>query len=357
MPKLPIKITIGARQERCLYCSGTRIIKKGKRRKKYETVQLWYCKDCDAVFAPRALKGKTYPIPVILDGLGYYHIGHSLESSTILLQERYGIKVTPTTLSRWLEEYKALCTYGRLRQRGTALFPPHQLIHATRLHHQQVYHYRIHRAKLALLLTEREHSEFTSLGTYLTDIATACPHRLFRQEGRGSDLKVQFDIDGVSIREKENFATRITQLAWQGALQNKQRHDTVQKFMLTSDSVTIATEVPVYLFPEDIQHFKSKLGFHVPFDDNATLTGHIDVLQVRNGSIHVLDYKPNARREKPIEQLTFYALALSRRTGLRLYDFKCAWFDDKHYFEFFPLHVVFKKPKDHARGHASRGTS
>ena len=158
MPKLPIKITIGARQERCLYCSGTRIIKKGKRRKKYETVQLWYCKDCDAVFAPRALKGKTYPIPVILDGLGYYHIGHSLESSTILLQERYGIKVTPTTLSRWLEEYKALCTYGRLRQRGTALFPPHQLIHATRFHHRQVYHYRLHKAKLALLLSEREAS-------------------------------------------------------------------------------------------------------------------------------------------------------------------------------------------------------
>ncbi len=123
MPKLPQKHIIGARQERCLYCSGTHIIKKGKRRKKFETVQLWYCKDCDVVFAPRTLKGKTYPIPVILDGLGYYHIGHSLEGSSMLLQERYGIKVTPTTLSRWLNEYKALCTYGRLRQRGTALFP------------------------------------------------------------------------------------------------------------------------------------------------------------------------------------------------------------------------------------------
>ena len=68
MPKLPIKKIIGDRQERCLYCSGTKIIRKGKRRKKFETVQLWYCKDCDTVFAPRELKGKTYPIPVILDG-------------------------------------------------------------------------------------------------------------------------------------------------------------------------------------------------------------------------------------------------------------------------------------------------
>ncbi len=39
MPKLPIKKIIGERQERCLYCSGTKIIKKGKRRKKFETVQ------------------------------------------------------------------------------------------------------------------------------------------------------------------------------------------------------------------------------------------------------------------------------------------------------------------------------
>ncbi len=66
MPKLPIKKIIGERQDRCLYCSGTKIIKKGRRRKKFETIQLWYCKDCDTVFAPRALKGKTYPIPVIL---------------------------------------------------------------------------------------------------------------------------------------------------------------------------------------------------------------------------------------------------------------------------------------------------
>ena len=61
--------------------------------------------------------------------------------------------------------------------------------------------------------------------------------------------------------------------------------------------------------------------------------------------IQILDYKPGAKREKPIEQLMVYALALSRRTGLRLYHFKCAWFDDGHYYEFYPLHVVHKKGK------------
>jgi hypothetical protein len=46
-----------------------------------------------------------------------------------------------------------------------------------------------------------------------------------------------------------------------------------------------------------------------------------------------------------IEQFTIYALALSRLTSLRHYHFKCAWFDDEHYFEFYPLHVVLKKKR------------
>ncbi|MDP3795433.1 MAG: hypothetical protein Q8R13_05975 [bacterium] len=40
-----------------------------------------------------------------------------------------------------------------------------------------------------------------------------------------------------------------------------------------------------------------------------------------------------------------YALALSRLTTLRLFHMKCAWFDGENYFEFFPLHVVYKKKR------------
>ncbi len=58
-----------------------------------------------------------------------------------------------------------------------------------------------------------------------------------------------------------------------------------------------------------------------------------------------MDYKPSASKERPADQLVIYALALSRLTGLRLYNMKCAWFDDKNYYEFFPLHVVYKKKK------------
>jgi hypothetical protein len=58
---------------------------------------------------------------------------------------------------------------------------------------------------------------------------------------------------------------------------------------------------------------------------------------VRNGAIHILDYKPDARTNKPIAQLSIYALALTRLVpGLKLFDIKCAWLNERAYNEFFP---------------------
>jgi len=66
-------------------------------------------------------------------------------------------------------------------------------------------------------------------------------------------------------------------------------------------------------------------------------------LQVRDGYLQILDYKPEARKEKHAHvQLTIYALALARRANLPLKYFKCAWFDEKDYFEFFPLKGVYQ---------------
>ena len=83
---------------------------------------------------------------------------------------------------------------------------------------------------------------------------------------------------------------------------------------------------------------------------DASITGHIDFLQARNGAIHILDYKPDARTNKPIAQLTIYALALTRLVpGLRLFDIKCAWFNENCYNEFFPR-LLLPRPVTTLRG-------
>jgi ATP-dependent exoDNAse (exonuclease V) beta subunit len=73
------------------------------------------------------------------------------------------------------------------------------------------------------------------------------------------------------------------------------------------------------------------------------ITGHIDLLQIRNGLIHILDYKPDAKKIHPVNQLLLYALAMASRTRLPLKTFVCAWFDEKDYFSFYPLHAVYQK--------------
>ncbi len=59
-----------------------------------------------------------------------------------------------------------------------------------------------------------------------------------------------------SLTEKQNLAPRIAGLVLQTVTHNTRRYDTLQRFMRTTDSVTVAIEVPVSLTPEDIIHIQ-----------------------------------------------------------------------------------------------------
>ena len=114
--------------------------------------------------------------------------------------------------------------------------------------------------------------------------------------------------------------------------------------IVANDSVTIAVEIPIWLTPADVDALEVEHGVRLLPQDQRFLTGHIDFLQVRNGAVHILDYKPDARTNKPIAQLTLYALALARLAGLRLFDIKCAWFNEDQYCEFFPRALLARSP-------------
>jgi ATP-dependent exoDNAse (exonuclease V) beta subunit len=124
---------------------------------------------------------------------------------------------------------------------------------------------------------------------------------------------------------------------------NRLRHSRLQAFMLAADSVTVAVEIPIWLRENDIAAIERQWGIILtPRNESGEriLTGHIDFVQVRNGAIYILDYKPDATTNKPFAQLTIYALALSHLTGIALFDFKCAWFNEEQYCEFFPRTIL-----------------
>jgi transposase-like protein len=105
---------VGTEHERCIFCNGTEITREGKRYKKLEAVQLWYCRTCDRVFTPQRARGKTYPLKIILESLMFYYRGETRVRTAQRVKERFGIVVPSRTLSAWLSEYRELTTYAPL---------------------------------------------------------------------------------------------------------------------------------------------------------------------------------------------------------------------------------------------------
>ena len=331
----------------CPYCASPQIIRKGKRKNKYGAVQLFFCKDCRRKFTPLVTKHRTFPLRVILDALTLYSRLHGVTEAAHRVGKHYGITVHPQNITNWLRDFKEHLPILRLRSHIAERYAPRRIILESQLFHGQIYDFKYHRAKTDLLLEQdSRHDHFRPLQTFLERVPKNCPHELFRNNpSRASQSKQRFNLDQVTITPKANAAVAIARLVLQAVSNNKRRHETLQAFMLANDSATVAVEVPIVLTAADIAHYQHALGFQIPLTlaKDAAITGHIDILQIRNGRIHILDYKPDAKKTKPIEQLMIYALALSRITGIRLYHFTCAWFDDSDYYEFFPLHVAHKK--------------
>jgi transposase-like protein len=339
--------------EACPHCASHALTRRGTRKKKLEIVQLWRCSSCKRVFTPgpAALHNKTYPLRMILSALTDYNVGYTLEETAARLKKKAHRRVSPSTITTWLEEYKQHASYRRLRAEGLKHFPANQTIRSIKLYHRQIYGFAFHRPKLEFLragtLDDKRigDNRYAPLADFLENIPTTCPHDLFRRDddpkARASQATpVWADASRIIVNRKQNAATDAAALIIPAVGSNKLRHETLQHFMLANDSVTVAIEIPIWLNEEDIAALEHVHGIELaPRDGDKprAITGHIDFLQVRNGCVHVLDYKPDARINRPIAQLAIYALALTRRVpGLKLFDIKCAWFNEHEYCEFFP---------------------
>ena len=362
----PIRNQRGA--ELCPYCLSKNFVKRGTRKNKNQAVQLYLCRNegCGRTFTAQDVKGKHFPLHIVIESMSYYNLGFNLEETCKIIKKKFGVAPEAATLSDWMNEYKELCRYERLRPYAIKMCQPKDTVETVTMAHRQLYRFRYHRAKTILMLEEFKNRVLRPLKDYLDNVSSETPHQYFAEGERMSEIKSKFDKADMIVRSKTNYANRLAAFALQSVPENRERHEILQRFLIANDSCTVATEVPVYIRREDVEHMENVLKFKVvgrpgaDLDRNVEsetillkgdkkprpfpklLTGHIDFVQIRNGSVHLLDYKPNASKEKPIEQLTWYALSLSRLTGLRIFNFTCAWFDEKDYYQFYPLHVVKK---------------
>ena len=153
------------------------------------------------------------------------------------MRERFHFQIPERTIQSWLSEHKAVTTYSRLRTAARKLFDPKTVIKTVLLQHQQVYRFQVHQPKLALLA-----NDLPGLTQCLSTIATNFPHGLFKEtRQRSSTLPAELQ---PPFQWKENHATRTAALVLPISPSNKKRHETLQRFMLVNDSVTVAPPTP-----------------------------------------------------------------------------------------------------------------
>ncbi|MDG6224054.1 MAG: hypothetical protein QCI82_00910 [Candidatus Thermoplasmatota archaeon] len=295
--------------DQCPYCGSEQIISKGYRKTKSGSKPIFMCRRCQKRFVESP--SSTYPKHIIIQALNAHTMGTTTAEIARDLRSRYRSYPSRSTIQRWVANYSGICPMARHREKLRNIDP----LIRTRdfVHRGMSYRFSLNMYKVGSLKEE-------GLKRYLLEYQD---RDLFEEGNRCSDPSIEVQ---ASVRRTRNLACSVAQFCFSAARTGPERHPIVENFMLINDLATLATEVPVYFFDKRI----------------GTVTGHIDILQVRNGKVHIMDLKPGAASEHPEGQLLLYSQGLSFRTGVPLSDMVCSWFDDKDCFSFDPSEAKWK---------------
>lgn len=179
---------------------------------------------------------------------------------------------------------------------------------------------------------------FKNLKSFLFSVLDSCPDKIFNSGPRSSQLKLKFEnLKLTEIKNHEiNLLTKKSLEKYNNFFRTA--HSKVQMFMLENDRNTIAMEIPIWIYPNELNDYEKI------FNSKEALTGHIDLLKVDDDLIWVWDYKPNANKEEfASTQVYFYALMLSKRTNIPLEKIRCGYFDENFTYVFKPEEKFIKE--------------
>jgi len=192
---------------KCPYCRSVYIIRKGRRKTKFGFRQLYYCKDCRKGFGDSKILHKTYGPKIILCAITYYNLGNTLEESAKLTNRRFKVKISKSSVSQWLKEFRGICTYYRIRPAAAKDYNEKILVSKTFLHNDLAYNFKYHRLKLEMLCKDQG---FYPLIGYLKQFEKGCPEFFDEIKDRCSQTK-------ISVRVKKdikyNNACRLADFA------------------------------------------------------------------------------------------------------------------------------------------------
>ncbi len=282
----------------CPTCNNNKqVIKAGIRQTKKGTIQRFYCKKCNTYFSNTTQPYTQYPLHVILYTLQLYNQGYPIQKAKTLTGRKYRYSPPIQTIYSWITKYQN--TLGFLKLRKKYVVDPKEVTTTIRFNHQQLYPFTIHNLKLNL-----KSKQLPQLTRYINWIKRSLPTKIFLSGPRASQCNID---QKITINQKETIAPDLTKYALATQQKNQSAHDVVEQFFLYNDSSTVCTELPVFLNPKETRLF----------DIETPLTGHIDIIQIRNNNLYIMDYKPNLRHpEQHTSQLTAYKQALHHRTRI-----------------------------------------
>lgn len=123
----------------CSQCGYKNTTKKGKRRNRIRTLQIYSCGECLHRFTADAGKNKMYALHLILAAVSTFNLGYSTTDTQAQLQKCFHRSVLERTISSWIAGYKPFTTYARLRATAKKLFAPESIVRTINFHHQQVF--------------------------------------------------------------------------------------------------------------------------------------------------------------------------------------------------------------------------
>ena len=185
----------------CPGCGAKDTVKKGRRRNRLQTLQIFQCIECEQRFTGAPGKNSSYPLKHILEAISTYNFGYSLTETQNRVRKRTRLEIPERTIRSWLSTHRPLTTYARLRSAGKRLFTPQTMIRTYQLNHRQVYRFELHQAKLQLVLQTPAHKEFAPLTDYLEGVDDRFPHHLFEATHQRSSSSVGRVVQAVADGE------------------------------------------------------------------------------------------------------------------------------------------------------------
>lgn len=309
---------------KCPNCNGTdHIVKSGRRKTMKGAVQKFRCMSCGRSFSDSIDPYSNYPLKVILHSLELYNLGHPAPVVKTIIGKRYHLSPPLNTIYSWTKRFENDLTFIKLRKKMK--LDPEKVLYQKTFMHRQVHPFAYHVPKLNI-----QSKTLPGIKRYINWIDRSLPDKIFLEGPRMSNNTVDPSYD---IKPINNNLPRLTELALERS-SDLSPHNSVESFFLINDSSTVATEVPVFLNPNEFN------GSEIP------ITGHIDILQARFGRIYVLDYKPNLNHPKEYSsQLHLYREAVHRRMNIPVEKISAIAFNEHEAVEYLYTSITQKDKK------------